>query len=102
MTLIDLKTLILTPQNVSKYNVLKKKKQKTVSWSMDHVLCQPPKTHVIVLKKRPGYTNVLNQIFQFLYSPDGKICYSHFPGLGKILSGQGVLEEGLIWQHLWT
>lgn len=24
-----------------------------------------------------------------------------FPGLGKILSGQGVLEgEGLIWQHL--
>lgn len=68
------------------------------------VLCQPPKTHVIALKKkkRPEYTNVFDQIFQFLYSPDDKTCYSHFPGLSKILSGQGVLEEGLIWQHLWT
>lgn len=67
-----------------------------------YALCQPPKTHVIALLMRPGHTNAFDQIFQFLYPSDDKICYSHFPGLGEIHSGQGVLEGGLIWQHLWT
>lgn len=55
--------------------------------------------HVIAFLTTPGHTNVFDQIFQF---SDDKTCYSHFPGHGKILSGQGVLEEGLIWQHQWT
>lgn len=48
--------------------------------------------HVMAVLTRPGCTNVFDQTFQFLYTSDEQICYSHFPGLCKILSGQGVLQ----------
>lgn len=48
--------------------------------------------HVMAILVRPGHTNVFDQNFQFLNTSDEQTCYSHFPGLCKILSGQGVLQ----------